>query len=398
MAEKKKKANTPEDEQALEKIRYKKSNRLINARGKANAMVQKIFTIGITEAKPDKNGDIVAVIPGTELRRIFGNYSGSFYESVRNACDSGALHKPDLLSWRIRIENQEKTAFDTINVVTRATFKDGELRIKFNPDIKSDIYNLTSQYTELYQYVVIKMQSPYSIQLYERFQSEMDYQRARYKDTEGPYTVTYSMEDIRDIFSLDYELVENGKREQYHLHKEFPDFRKHVLDVAKREINELSPIHVEYQSVRAGRGGRVCAIRFTLTRKHVEKDKAEKPLTKEELLNRKIVFADAAALLSDLDFKAVQSICKEADYQYERIEKAYNIAKDTAGIKNLAGWMIQAIREGYEPNVAPKKNSNASKVKNVVKKKSSKSKKGSFQDFEQTEYDFDEIEKKLLGE
>lgn len=378
------------DEKALEKIKYKKSNRLINSRGKASAMVQKIFTIAISEVKQDKDGNVFAVIPGTMLRRIFGNYSGSFYESVRVACDSGELRRPDLLSWRIRIENRDKMAFDTINVVTRATFVNGILRIKFNPDIKDDIYNLTSQYTELYQYVVIKMQSPYSIQLYERFQSEMDYQRAKYHDSEGPYTIVYSLEDMRDIFSLDFETVENGKREQRHLHSEFPDFRKHVLDVAKKEINTISPIHMEYETIRAGRGGRVQSIRFILTRKQTEKK--EEPITSEELVNRKLVFADAAVLLSELDVKAVQSICKEANYQFDKIEKAYSIAQKTKGIKNLAGWMIQAIRDGYESNDVP-----VQKKEPKKRGRKASAKKKEYQDFEQTDYDFEEIENKLTA-
>ena len=392
MASKKENQVPAVEEKALERIKYKKSNRLINARGKASAMVQKIFTIAITEAKPDKDGNFAAVISGTMLRKIFGNYSGSFYESVRVACDSGELRRPDLLSWRIRIENREKMSFDTINVVTRATFVNGILRIKFNSDIKDDIYNLTSQYTELYQYVVIRMQSPYSIQLYERFQSEMDYQRARYHDNEGPYTIVYSLEDMRDIFSLDFETVENGKREQRHLHSEFPDFRKHVLDVAKKEINSIAPIHMEYETIRAGRGGRVQSIRFILTRKQTEDKEDAKPLSKEELLNRKLVFADAASLLSELDVKAVQSICKAADYNFDKIEKAYNIAQKTKGIKNLAGWMIQAIRDGYETNDVPVQ-------KKEPKKRTRKTavKKNSYQDFEQTDYDFDEIERNFIN-
>lgn len=398
-----KKLAEKKDDADLKKIKYKKSNHLIQARGKSTALVQKLFTVGIAEAKEAPDGSINAVIPGTELRRIFGCYSGSFYDSVKLACDSGELHKPDLLSWRLRFESQEKGGtFDTLNVVTRATFSDGTLRIKFNPDIKDDLVNLTSSYTELYQYIVVKMKSPYSILMYERFQSEMDYQRATNHGDPGPYTIVYSIEDLRDIFSLDYDAPEKGgKNMSYHLHKEYPDFRKHVLEVCEKEINEIAPMTMSYEPIRSGRGGRVVAIRFTVSRKEIKK-KEKAALTKEELTARKLVFADAVALLSDdLSVKDIKAVCEAADYDMDKIQKAYDLAGKSKGIQNLTGWMIKAIQEGYEAATEKKSSAPKEKAKEkekpAAKKRTGRKKKSDFQEFEQNDYDFDEIEKKLIG-
>lgn len=398
-----KKLAEKKDDADLKKIKYKKSNHLIQARGKSTALVQKLFTVGIAEAKEAPDGSINAVIPGTELRRIFGCYSGSFYDSVKLACDSGELHKPDLLSWRLRFESQEKGGtFDTLNVVTRATFSDGTLRIKFNPDIKDDLVNLTSSYTELYQYIVVKMKSPYSILMYERFQSEMDYQRATNHGDPGPYTIVYSIEDLRDIFSLDYDAPEKGgKNMSYHLHKEYPDFRKHVLEVCEKEINEIAPMTMSYEPIRSGRGGRVVAIRFTVSRKEIKK-KEKAALTKEELTERKLVFADAVALLSDdLSVKDIKAVCEAADYDMDKIQKAYDLAGKSKGIQNLTGWMIKAIQEGYEAAAEKKSSAPKEKAKEkekpAAKKRTGRKKKSDFQEFEQNDYDFDEIEKKLIG-
>lgn len=396
MAKQKKNPETIDDSD-LKKIKYRKSNHLIQARGKSTALVQKLFTVGIAEAKEAADGSINAVIPGTELRRIFGCYSGSFYDSVKLACDSGDLHKPDLLSWRLRFESAEKGGtFDTLNVVTRATFSNGTLKIKFNPDIKDDISGLTQNYTELYQYIVVKMKSPYSILLYERFQSEMDYQRAANHGDPGPYKVIYPMEDLRDIFGLDYEIAEkNGKKKTYHLHSEYSDFRRNTLEVCEKEINEIAPMTMSYEPIRSGRGGKVVAIRFTLTRKVETKRKDKAALTKEELTARKIVFADAVALLSDdIGVSEIKAICEAADYDMEKIQKAYDLAQKSKGIQNLTGWMIKAIQDGYGEVKIPA----TKKEKEGTKKKSSgRKKKGSFQDYEQTDYDFDELEKGLLA-
>lgn len=383
------------DEASLQQVKYRKSNRLINARGKSTALVQKLFTVGITEAKADADGNIVACVPGAELRRIFGNYTGSFYETVKVACDSGDLHKPDLLSWRLRVEDKKKGTFVSTNVVSQASFDGKNLRIKFNPDIKNDIYNLSSQYTELYQYVVIKMKSPYSMQLYERFQSEMDFQRAVRHDDVGPYQITYTIEEIRDIFSLDYDALEGGRMRSHHLYKGFSDFRKHVLDVAKEEINAISPINMDYEPVQSGRGGKVISIRFTVSRKEAQKKKALSP---DEILQRKIVFADAAAILAKtLDVEDIQAVCNAADYDIEKIKVAYELYRQASNVKNPTGWMIQAIKEGYKELQPEEKTEKSNKKTSKGTKKSKQSEKlKDYQKFEKTEYDMEALEKALL--
>ncbi|MBW9159462.1 hypothetical protein [Clostridium tagluense] len=60
------------------------------------------------------------------------------------------------------------------------------------------------------------------------------------------------------------------------------------------------------------------------------------------------------------------------------IKEKYEIAKVTPNINNIVGWVIDAIKRDYQP---PKGNI----------------KRGSFNDYEQRSYDFDELEKKLLG-
>ena len=91
------------------------------------------------------------------------------------------------------------------------------------------------------------------------------------------------------------------------------------------------------------------------------------------------------------DIKAVQAIFEEvinvkdaesllnfANGDIDIIKKKYEIAKVTSDIKGLMGWMLDAIKGDYQ---LPK----------------GKKRVGSFNDYEQRSYDFDKLERKLLG-
>lgn len=385
---------TQSEELALQQVKYRKSNRIINARGKSSALVQKLFTVGITHIRQDKDGAIVARITGQELRAIFRNYTGSFYDAVKTACDSEDAQKPDLMSWRIRIADKEHNEWKSTNVVTEASFKNGMLNIVFNQSIKDDIFNVKTQYTELYQNVTIQLKSPYSIQLYEKFQSEMDYQRATRHNQNGPYYVIYPIDEMRDMFSLDFDRTIKGKKVEYHLYKNFPDFRKHVLDVAEAELNEISPIKMQYEVIKAGRGAKAQSVKFTLIRKQQEETES---ISEEEELRRKIVYADASVLLLSKvrDIEDIRAICETADYDLEKIKKACDVVDNSNldKIKNMTGFLISAIQNNYKP--AEKDDAEERPAK--TKRKSSAGRKKKSAEFMQTEYDFDEIEKNLLN-
>ena len=396
---------TKEEQYALSKVKYRKSNKLVNSRGRTSASVHKLFTVAISEAKLDASGNqAVAVIAGQKLRKIFNNYTGSFYETVKNSCNS-PTHKPDLLSWRLGMEDEENKTFKYINVVNSAEFSNGELRIVFSPEVTKEISGLKSNYSEFYRYITLRMKSSYSMVLYERLSGQADYLRSTTRNLNGPYYISYSIEELRSTFSLDYETVENRKKVQKHMYARYIDMKKNVLDVAREEINEISPIHVDYKPILAGHGGKTVSIEFIVTRK--DEAPAEE-ISKEEETRRKIVYADVTELLSeeDIGVKDIRTICSEAGYCYEKIEAAYQLAKKQDYISNFTGWMISAIKNEYKESSSSsssdrkgkatgKTSERTSKEKNI-KERTSKSKKD-FQKFEPSEYDMDQLEKDLLA-
>lgn len=383
----------------LSRVKYRKSNRLILAKnGRTSATVHKLFTVAISECKIDPKNptQAVAVISGQKLRKIFNNYSGSFYESVRAACNS-PTHKADLMSWRLGMEDPSTRSWSYCNVVSEASFSGGVLKISMTPEVTKEITNLKSNYTELLRGIALSMDSAYSIQLYERLTSHIDYTRSVRKDlpSQGPYFLEMSLEELRDLFTLDYT-VSTGKRsaaKEEHLYSRFADMKRYVLSVAADEVNLLTNLKVTYKPVRCGQGARITGVVFTVVREMSGEDNTknntEQEISKEEERRRKLVFADVSDFLSDEDLsvKDIKAVCAAAGYDADRIKAAYDLSKESPGIGNLTGWLISAVKEGYQSQKQKKKASPKKKARQAP----------GFMNFEQNEYDFEELEEKLLN-
>lgn len=357
-------------------IIYKKSNTLINSKGRSSAMGLKLFAVGILKARQSASGAITAQISGQELRRLFNRTSGSFYSEIRELIKPSDESKPSLLDWRIYIEDPAKEKVIGINVISEATFEGGELSITFNPGIKNHIYGLKGDYGSLSLSTTLSLKSSYAIRFYEIFKAYMDKQAAITKDTTGPYVLTYTISDLKEILGLIKVTRTKDGPVRQELLSNYSNFKTRVLDRACSEINEQSNIHADYEPIRSGRGGKATGVRFILTRQ------AQKPKQTEALTDDKLaVLNDASVLLKDtsLNLLDIKAICDAAEYDMSKIERAYKLSKKAKSIESLTGWMIAAIRDGYED--MPKQG---------------KSRKDSFNAFEQNKYDFDEIERRLL--
>ena len=86
-------------------------------------------------------------------------------------------------------------------------------------------------------------------------------------------------------------------------------------------------------------------------------------------------------LEGNFKLKDVRKIAKEADYNLVSIKKAYKVyKKNEDNVENSVGFMIAAIKDGYE---------------STAKKKKTKA-KNTFVEFDQNEYDFDDLEGQLI--
>ncbi|WP_419469238.1 replication initiation protein [Clostridium botulinum] len=192
-------------------------------------------------------------------------------------------------------------------------------------------------------------------------------------------------------------------------YNKYTDFKRFVLKPAYKEINDYSDISFEYEEIKEKR--KVVAIKFLIQRNKIQEQEVisknkensieENSITvavdeiepineipedpKENLEdneNDEIIFLKNLFdnKLNNIECAKILSVAKG---DLDKIKEAYNIALQQPKINNLCGWLIDCLKKNYSIPVA---------VTNINNQQIDV-----FNDFEQREYNWDDLEKKLLG-
>lgn len=392
---------------------YQKSNALVNSKGRASLIAQKLFAIGIQQAIEDeKTGLLTTTLKGTDLRKIFDKSNGSFYDQIKDAV-TPIQGRQSLLDYRVVFTDDETQKVEAINVITDCKFEDGILEMRFNNKVNAQIHELKANYTIFSLSETMPLKSVYSFKMYEILKAEYDRQDyiAKKNGTRKPdpvYIMEIDLVDLKLRLGIidpsandeilkavkqsvpDYEKIDAmaSSQNDYKKYVDFSAFRRVALDKPQKELMEYTSICFEYDAIRTGRGGKTTGIRFFI-RKNVEETVVESSAVVLEDNSRivseaeqyKIVFQVQIMLGSGFEIEDVLAITKAANYDFDKIKTAHDLMINCkTDIENPTAWMISAIKNKY---VQPK----------PIKGKASNN---SFNNFEQNFYNFDELEKQLL--
>lgn len=118
----------------------------------------------------------------------------------------------------------------------------GRIRVRLDEDLQEYVIGLQANYTQYELICTLPMQSKYSIRIYELLKS---YAFNR-------HTHTFDLEQLKEMLGCTK-------------YQRFPDFRRKVLEIAVREINEFTDIEVSWSPVNKGR--KVVQITFEITKR-----------------------------------------------------------------------------------------------------------------------------------
>lgn len=223
------KDQTKKIEMKLSEIRdYKvvKSNDLIQkSRFQLSLQEQKIILYMISKIKPDDEIFMEQEFKIIEFCRVCGieTNSGKNYKNVKDAIKALA----DKSVW-VTLETGSETLVRLINKAW-INRKSGVIKIQLDDDMKPYLLQLQERFTSYELLYTLAMKSQYSVRLYELL-----------KSYEWRHRQTFQIEELKRILS-----AENYTR--------FPDFKRYVLDISMREINDLSDLTVTYEIVKEGR-------------------------------------------------------------------------------------------------------------------------------------------------
>ena len=375
---------------------YKKSNLLISSKCKSTITENKIQAIAlasIQNAKENKAGNLECTFSAAELRKLFGDDSGSLYKRL----DSTAKKMTGSV---IGYTNEETQSFEYISVISKAKYEDSKFTIIFNGELKDQILDIQEKYTILNLTTMMKFEHVYSFRLYEYIKSE--YYKKKYIVQERIKGMGYEMtipcaemrlmmgtvdandNKVKAVLSKgkkpDYnKAVEVAEKEKKSKFKEWKEFKRSVIDVAVKEINELTELNIECKTDRAGIGGKAVGISFIITDKEDTISNIEPEVIDEKSVDILDLIDEVRSFITDnLPSSDIKAILESADLDVDRVRLAYELSKRQKQISNLTGWLIKAIRENYQPGI------------------STKSKGNNFNNFPQSNVDFDVLENLLL--
>ncbi len=362
------KDSTAEGRKILEHEEIARSNNLITARYKATLTENKMTVLALKKSTQDDYGRHVAVFTAQELKQIMGHHNGSFYQQLKETAQK-------MQSRQLAIEDVEKKRFRYMSVIDTAEFSNGIFRVSFNVDINNYIDDLKQNFTIMNMGILVDFTSTYAYRLYEILKAQ-EYLIDKKGDENGEYCIPYTVAELKVAVGCvdtstqavreemtrknpDYDKIVDNLAEEKHFEKWY-DFKKNVLDVAERQINEKSDLHVRYELIRSGRGGKVNRVLIYISRNESYRDKRGKSgeiriddertvVSENENIRARIdeIIAYMPEYEDEVTRKVARVFLEKAQYNVERVKGAYDYVIDKRDVKDFVSYMIDAISKGY---------------------------------------------------
>lgn len=461
--------------------KYEKSNKLITAKFNMSCMEQDIMAYALSVVRGRHYSDaelergIQVNMSVREIREeiLNGSERKSIYEDLLRVSEK--LQAQTIMVETYDEKKKDKNEFELFPLVKTCKYKNGEFSITFHENVSPMIVHKNQTPFTILDFTTFKsLNSNYAKRIYELLKLKS------FTMTDGKYEWEVSLIDLkvtigvidgekdkvkkilekykndpeeieRQINKLDegMSLSDKKKKRQVHKFKEWRDFRKYVVEVARKEMltsceKGISDIAFDYETIT--RGKKVIGIRFIVYEgslyklKHEAEPKQMSMFDISDVIESispdgKIDYEDVAKILED---KGVREFFSEYNkYNYSTpakitpiIEQTYKLilieivsdlfkeylekpissatAKNIAEageyellrifrnieyaignkrkIKDIQAYLVDACKKDY------------AKGQSIGKKEVEPSyKRGSFYQFEQRDYDFDTLEKDLLA-
>jgi len=228
----------------LREYKVIKSNELIQkTRFQLSVQEQKIILFMISKIRPNDEDFITLNFGIQEFCKICGidEANGANYKYIKETVKTLSNKS----AW-ITLDDGTEVLSRWINKAW-INKKSGFLKLRLDDDMKPYLLQLQSRFTQYELLYTLAMKSQYSIRLYEILKS-YEYKRK----------YIFDIDDLKKILFAEH-------------YNRFPDFKRYVLDISLREINNFSDLKADYEVIKVGR--RFARLEFIIT---LKKDMTER--------------------------------------------------------------------------------------------------------------------------
>jgi plasmid replication initiation protein len=300
-----------------------KSNDLIESTYKLTLQEQRILLVLASKVQP--RDDILKTyhFRAKDFIEVIGNKKGTgFYTYLKEIVN-------ELQTKRLTIKKDGKEF--NYNWVITSIYEDnkGRITLQLHPELKGFFLELKEKFTSYQLENVVRLNSVYSIRIYELLKQ---YERIRKRKL--------TLEELRYFLGIE--------KEKY---KQYGHLKNKVLLVAQKEINEKTDIQFTFNEIKTGR--KVTGFEFDIKSSTEEEKYSIEPLTIDSLnLEEDTVKTQLEALGVPAD--KITTIMAECSEEQIRQNIDYALKRKTK-IKHLSNYVIKAIKHDYANNKTVRK-------------------------------------------
>ena len=353
---------------------YAKANVLIMSKYRSSLLSNKIHAINIANADRMKidpeSGALVQDLPVSYYMEKMGVTSTSIYNNLKQAAKSMTSHS-------IGFNDPEEKKFMYLAFVIRAECSNGRFRTYYNPYLTKYLSNLQKDFTILNLAITLSFKrSVYSQRLYEIVRKYCFFRGNEKPNAHKVFTTRTGIDELKllmgtvnsenekvkrilsDTVSPDYQKAVMAASGKDKVLDDWKSFKKRALDPAVNEINDVSDITLEYDTIRQGRGGKIVELVFKMSFKPEffeakYGDDLPKELNQEEKDQIEEWFCDHLPEL--IHIRDIRKICAAAGYDKEVLREACDYMKSyEKEITNIPGFLIDAIDHNFYKNSSKK--------------------------------------------
>lgn len=230
------------DKSDLESIDIKnwvtKSNELIESTYKLSLQEQRILLVMASKVQPNDETLKIYRFRARDFIEIVGNKPGTGFYSYLKEIVNGLQTKV------LTIKKDGKQRNYSWVITSIYEDNEGYITLQFHPELKSFFLQLKEKFTTYQLENVVRLNSVYSIRIYELLKQYEKLKKRKMK-----------IEELRHFLA-----IEPTKYKQY------GHFKSKVLLVAQNEINKKTDIQFEFTEFKTGR--KVTGIEFNINSKH----------------------------------------------------------------------------------------------------------------------------------
>ncbi|MDD6551622.1 MAG: replication initiation protein [Lachnospiraceae bacterium] len=382
--------------QEADQQRVYKGREIITAKYKASLLENKLTSIALSRLSMEGDTPVATLYP-SEIRKLLGRQSDTnIYKKLISTAKTMTGHQ--------MVIEDDKGNFEVLAMITNARYENGVFTVTFNKVIAPYIINIKGNYTSYSLANVLRFKCDYSFRIYELIKSEAWHLKKG--DMDDYYVKEYGLSELKcmiGVVNMDEARVKRAKQNGASWDKiveianeksfnEWGDFRRRVLERAKKELAEQCDVKFDYDPVAAGRGGKIVAVKFIIRWNNpgekvreaisAKKKQVEETNNQYEEMTLTNLSGQMEALVghNGLSEADIRVFLKEALHDEKEVLRAVDMAdRQTGPLTNYTGWIISCIREHYdEPQMvidgSKEKGDRVVKAKEIIEEKTNSQK------------------------